>query len=325
MKSRCLLFGILTLFILSCFLPASGLLKSDFFPKSDQSLMTVNIEAPAGTPLESTSELVRSIESQLQKEREIASISTTIGQLSDLSSGESRQGGQYATVTINLVKKEDGRKESSMSIADRFRQEFASFSGATISVSELSGGPPAGADFSLRIASEDSDTLETVSEEVMKIVRSIPGAVNVRSSNVALPSEFRLEFDPSALANYQLSVSQAALLLRNATAGSEIFKIKQTQKEIPVITRYMTGYTSSLESILSLNIQNKSGVNIPVSAIARVTPTPALASIERYNGKKVINVTASADKSTNGTEIQAAFQQKLKSYQLPSNAEFLYG
>ncbi len=306
-------------------LPVSGLLKSDFFPKSDQPLMTVNIETPAGTPLESTSEVVRLIESRLQKEKEIASISTAVGQLSDLSSGESRQGGQYATVTINLVKKEYGRKESSMSVADRLRQEFASFSGATISVSELSGGPPAGADFSLRIASEDSDTLDIVSEDVIKIVRSIPGAVNVRSSNVALPSEFRLEFDPSALATYQLSVSQAAILLRNATAGSEIFKIKQTQKEIPVVTRYMTGYTSSLESILSLNIQNKSGVNIPVSAVARVVPTPALASIERYNGKRVVNVTASADKSTNGTEIQAAFQQKITSYHLPSNAEFLYG
>ena len=87
-------------------LPVSGLLKSDFFPKSDQPLMTVNIETPAGTPLESTSEVVRLIESRLQKEKEIASISTAVGQLSDLSSGESRQGGQYATVTINLIKKE---------------------------------------------------------------------------------------------------------------------------------------------------------------------------------------------------------------------------
>lgn len=77
--------GVLTLFILACFLPASGLLKSDFFPKSDQALMTVNIEAPAGTPLETTSEIVRTIESQLQKEKEVASISTAVGQLSDLS------------------------------------------------------------------------------------------------------------------------------------------------------------------------------------------------------------------------------------------------
>ncbi len=114
--------------------------------------MAIQVEAPAGTPLEQTSEIVSRIETSLESESEIDALSTEIGRLSDLSSGESQIGTQYATITLNLLKTEYGRQESSLDMAERFRATFASFSGAKITVSEMSGGPPAGADFSLRIA-----------------------------------------------------------------------------------------------------------------------------------------------------------------------------
>jgi multidrug efflux pump subunit AcrB len=119
---------VLALFIGACSLPALGILKTEFFPKSDQSMMALSVEAPAGTPIEVTSHLVTQIETQLQGENEVESLSTAIGQLSDLSSGESLSGDQYATVTLNLMKKENGREESSLDIADRLRNKFASFS-----------------------------------------------------------------------------------------------------------------------------------------------------------------------------------------------------
>ena len=74
----------------------------------------------------------------------------------------------------------------------------------------MSGGPPAGADFSLRIAGEDSQALERVSQDVLKIMRDIPGALNVRTSDASLPSEFRIVFDENKLAEYGLSISSVA-------------------------------------------------------------------------------------------------------------------
>lgn len=280
-RSRSLVIGVTFAFFAACALPATGILKSEFFPKTDQSMMAIQIEAPAGTPLEQTSEIVAQIESSLESEGEIDALSTEIGRLSDLSSGESQIGTQYATITLNLLKKEYGRKESSLDMAERFRGKFASFSGAQVTVSEMSGGPPAGADFSLRIAGDDAVALERVSQDILKIVRDIPGALNVRSSDVSLPSEFRVVFDEDRLAEYGLSLAQVSAFLRNASVGQEIWKIQQEDREIPVITK-LSGDSKNLDTLLSQRITTPSGQVIPLSSVAQVTITRALSNISRY-------------------------------------------
>lgn len=280
-RSRSLVVGVTFVFFAACALPATGILKSEFFPKTDQSMMAIQIEAPAGTPLEQTSEIVARIESSLESEGEIDALSTEIGRLSDLSSGESQIGTQYATITLNLLKTEYGREESSLDMAERFRQKFASFSGAQVTVSEMSGGPPAGADFSLRIAGDDAVALERVSQDILKIVRDIPGALNVRSSDVSLPSEFRVVFDEDRLAEYGLSLAQVSAFLRNASVGQEIWKIQQEDREIPVITK-LSGDSKNLNTLLSQRITTPSGQVIPLSSVAQVTITRALSNISRY-------------------------------------------
>lgn len=145
----------------------------------------------------------------------------------------------------------------------------------------MSGGPPAGADFSLRIAGDDPIVLERVSQDIIKLVRDIPGALNVRSSDVSLPSEFRIVFDEDRLAEYGLSLTQVSSFLRNASVGQEIWKIQQDDREIPVVTK-LSGDNKNLNTLLSQRITTPSGQVIPLSSVASVSITRALSNISRY-------------------------------------------
>lgn len=140
-KAKWFVFWVFLLFLSALILPISGALQSDFFPKTDQDQIFINIETEAGTKLDVTSEVTKQIEELLVREKEIASFSTTIG--SQVSIGKSTGGGtngsNFAGISINLLKKEYGRKESSISIADRFRNEVKAISGAKISIVEMAG------------------------------------------------------------------------------------------------------------------------------------------------------------------------------------------
>jgi len=86
-RAKKFLIGVLFLFISALALPISGILKSDFFPKTDADQIFINIETEAGTKLDVTSEITKQIEEILIKEKEIASFSTAIG--SQVSVGKS--------------------------------------------------------------------------------------------------------------------------------------------------------------------------------------------------------------------------------------------
>lgn len=78
-RAKWFVFAVFLLFLSALALPVSGALKSDFFPKTDQDLVFINIETEAGTKLDVTSEITKQVEELLVKEKEIASFSTAIG------------------------------------------------------------------------------------------------------------------------------------------------------------------------------------------------------------------------------------------------------
>lgn len=313
------------LFFVSLLLPITGILKSDFFPATDQDLLAINLELPVGTRLDVTSAKTALVEELLVKEKEIASFTTMIGSEASLGNDLAQVGENYAGITISLVKKEYGRKETSMSISERLRKEVENFSDMKVTVTEMKGGPPAGQDFELRIAGPDFRVLESISGDVIKALETVPGAINIQSSRRPLPLEFRLNFDPTRLSLYDLTLPQVASFLRNAVDGTEATKVFKGKDEIVVRTRYTPDAVQTSERMKDLKITNLKGQPVFIRDIVSSQFIPSVFSIDRIDQKRIISVTAAADKSTTGGAILIAFNKAMENYQLPSGYEFITG
>ncbi|MDD2516513.1 MAG: efflux RND transporter permease subunit, partial [Candidatus Gracilibacteria bacterium] len=242
-RARTFAIFILLLFISALALPVTGILKSDFFPKTDQDLFYINFEAEPGTRLDVTSELVKQVETRLLQEKEINNFSTVIGSQTagakQLTGGSS--GNNYAGITINLIKKEYGRKETSLSMAERLRNEFSKIKDIKVTVDELSGGPPSGADFEVKITGDDFGVMEKIANDYKKVLATIPGTINIQTSRKPVPLEFKFSFDSKKLALYNLTLPQVGVFVRNAIDGTEATKILKGTDEIVVRTIYTTG------------------------------------------------------------------------------------
>ncbi|MDP2103813.1 MAG: efflux RND transporter permease subunit, partial [Candidatus Gracilibacteria bacterium] len=318
------LFGILGLFILSLSLPVLGILKSDFFPKTDADTFSINFEAEPGTRLYITSDLVKPIEELLLKEKEITSFATTIGSQSSgggKSIGGSSSGDNYASIAINLIKKEYGRKETSIDMTDRLRKEFAKIGGIKTTIAEAASGPSTGADFEIKIYGENFAIMQKIADDYKKVLSVIPGAINIESSRKPVPLEFKFSFDSTKLALYDLSLAQVGLFIRNVIDGTEATKILKGTDEIIVRTIYNTESSDNLDKIKDLKIKNQKGQDVYLRDILENKLNPSTNSITRIDQKRVITDTATASKATNGKAILAEYNKKTLDYKMPVGYE----
>lgn len=321
-RVKIFLFATLLLFFSALALPITGILKSDFFPKWDSDNFSINIELEAGTKLEVTSELVTLVEEILLQEKEIDSFSTSIWSLSGWD-GSSSNSENYATINVNLIKEEYGRKENSMDIAERLREKFSSVKQAKISVLEQSSWPPTGWDFELKIAGDDFVVLDKIANDVKNTLSTIPWAIDITSSRKPLPFEFELALDSTKLALYDLSLPQVASFLRNVIDGTQATKIYLWDDEIIVRTMYLNDSVDTFDKIKDLKVKNNRWILVSLRDIVSQEFKPSVFSITRVDTERVVTISATAKKWTNGALLKADFDKKMVNYKLPTGYKFI--
>lgn len=313
-------------FISALLLPITWILKSDFFPKGDADNFSINIEMEPGTKLEVTSEVAKKVEELLYKEKEIDSFSTSIWSLSASSKLDGSSASEnYATLKVNLIKEEYGRKENSMNIADRLRKEVETIKEAKITVLEEASGPPSGWDFELQIAGDDFVVLDKIGKDVKDTLATIAWAIDITSSRKPLPFEFALNLDYSKLSLYDLSVPQVAVFLRNVVDGAESTKIYLWDDEIVVRTIYDNNSVDTFDKIKDLKIKNNKWMDVSLRDIVKQDFKASVFSISRVDGERVVTISATAKNGTTGAQIKAEFDKKMTDYKLPPWYKFMTG
>ena len=97
-----------------------------------------------------------------------------------------------------------------------------------------------------------------------------------------------------------------ATQVRQAFYGLEVQTIQRGRNELKVIIQYPENERSAISDLENMMILTPTGSTIPVRQIARLEIGEGLASIERKNRKRSINVTADVDLTvTNGNEVIA--------------------
>lgn len=313
------------LFISALLLPIFWILKSDFFPKGDQDNLYINIEAEAGTKLQTTSKITQEVEEIVLKEKEVDSFSTSVGQLS--AAGKTTWGSSssenYASISINLIKEEYGREENSMSIAERLRKEVAKIKDAKVTVVELTSGPPAGWDFELKISGDDFVVLDKIANDVKNTLAKVPGAINIQTSRKPLPFEFNIVLDTAKLSLYDISATQVSLFLKNVIDGTEATKIYKGTDEVIVRTKFAWESVDTFDKIKDLKLKNNKGQDISLRDLVTQDFKPSVFSITRIDQERIVTVSASAAKGTTGAEMKKVFDEKMKNYTLPSGYKFI--
>jgi HAE1 family hydrophobic/amphiphilic exporter-1 len=175
----------------------------------------------------------------------------------------------------------------------------------------------------LQIAWENFDKLDIISKKVKKELSNIPWVINIETSRKPLPLEFRLNFDSSKLEINSLTLPQVSFFIKNSIDWTEATKIYMWNTEVLVKTRYSDEYTDTLDKIKDLKLKNNKWQYVYLRDLLSVDLEKSVFSIQRIDQKRVVSISASADKTTTWKEIKAIFDKNMKDYKIPNWYEFI--
>jgi HAE1 family hydrophobic/amphiphilic exporter-1 len=314
-RRRLVYFGTTVFVVISVLFLATGLLKNEFFPATDSNNLYVNVEGPVGWTVERTDTILQEVENLVIQTPEVASIITQTGGSYD-PFGAGAAGPHTGYLSVTLVDDSD-RKRSSNQIAQELRGQVSTITAADVTVTELSGGPPAGAAFQVNIKGDDLETLEHISSDFMSIVSDIDGTVNVDTTLKQSAGEIEVNLIPRAVAERNLSAAQIGGFLRSALSGTEATSInlEDGDQDISIIFQ---DKDTPIEQIQSLVIPGPQGTNYTLSEVATFTLDTSPQSIIREDAERVVRVISGTTDDTSSTQVLAQFQEAMESYDMPS-------
>ena len=308
------------LFVVAMALPATGLVKTIFFPGASSDNVYVQIEKPVGTVLDTTDLASREVEEILYKDKRIASFVTDVGQGSAFT-GNSSSGSQIANITVTL---KTGHEDSTKYVED-LRKELAPVTDAIITVSQPSNGPSSGSPVSINFSGSNITAITATVEKGAQVLRNIPGTTNVTTSTKNDSSQFTVALNTVEAANLGVSPTAVASTLRTALYGIKATSIRSGTNNIDVYVKLDLNpayndpsqtTNTTIDAVRALTVPGTHGP-VPISSIATVSFDPSQTVIAHENGARTVTLSSDLTKSGNATQVTALFQ-KTFAPQVPS-------
>lgn len=258
-------------------------------------------EAPLGTSLDKTNEMMKEIETivgTIPKD-ELDTYTTEIGQLQEERGYDpnAKKGSQYAQVTIYLSPAQQ-RKRTATEIADSLRPRLKELEKQSefekIFVSVMKEGPPTGKPVEIRIRGDGYETLNEIGAKVISELSQIPGVYDIKSNYGYGKLELKVNIDEDMAKTLGLSISSVATSVRNAFDGGIATKVKRpkAEKEIEVLVRFPLEYRKDIKNFEKLLVPNINGKLIPLSKVATLEYTKGISDIRHLDGKRSVAITA---------------------------------
>jgi multidrug efflux pump subunit AcrB len=302
-------------FASAVFMIGTGQIKTNFFASDPLKVFYVNVEMPAGTPLEQTLDTTLAVEKLIRKwldQDEPRALVSYAGQM--FTQTEPRVGDVYGQVFVSLnAKTQSGRSVDD--IIDGLRHAIKDApSAAQVSILRMAGGPPSSKPISIKVRGEDYATIRVAVEQLKDIMGNIAGIKDINDDAALGSSQIITRLDMSAIRQAGLDPVSLIRSLRVLTDGEVIAQLTDQGEKVDLRIRANTQQVTDLDAWLSTPIALPTGGSTPLSALIQVETASGYASLRHHNYRRAITVEADLDKTqldtlAANTAIKTAWKQ----------------
>lgn len=297
------------------------MVKTEFFPKSDDGRLTLQLELPAGTGQSITRELAHEIHGKFRAAiPEIVNCSYSLGQADSDNSFASMQtnGTHVISYNINVGSMED-RERSTAEIADVVRgilAEYPEFK--KVRVTEGGGGMGGASTVDVEIYGYDFETTDCIAKIIQEKMLDTGDCSQVLLSRDEYTPEYQVDFDREKLALNGLNSTTAASYLSAAMNGSTQSYYREDGDEYDIRVRYAPEFRTSIEDIENIIIYNNMGKGVRIKDLGTVVETLTPPSIQRKNRERLITVSGVVANGVALSDAVASAEQIIASTDIPS-------
>lgn len=324
------LISIVFLFVISLY----GFTKIpiNFMPDSERNLITLNLNLPLGTNIETTQQEVEKIENYVQSHlllndtrlKGVRDWSSFIGKGPNsydggYTPGEANSG--YAHILFNTSSGDDNQ----LVIDSLEKFCFYNIPDAEITVKKLGSGGGASTPVQIRLMGDDITELYTMVNATKEKLRKIAGTKNIDDDWGPKIKKFVVQINQGKLSQSGLTNQDIASSLNTYLSGQNIGDYREDDNTIPITMQAKGNQQvvfSNLES-LSIFAQN-SGKNIPLAQVATIVPEWQYAKILRRDLKRTITVNCQLEEGFTASDVTNELSPWLKEKSEKLKAGYTY-
>ncbi len=260
-----------------------------FFPDIDPERARVSIEAPQGTPLHYTDEIVLQVEELVRTTPgSLESYAAVAG--SDGSNAESHRG--RVTVTYVPFNERTIRGREAVRLLG---ERIGVVTGAVVTVEEAEEGPPTGNDISYEVRGADYEVLGEISGRILSLLQQYPEFRTADSDFEPGRPEYAVRIDRGRAAFHDVSTAAIADTVRTAINGATVGTFRHNEDEYDIVVRYRQSERDSPTALRSVMVVSNEGIRVPLSSVAEIEPQSATGVIKRRNMNRAVSVWADFD------------------------------
>lgn len=301
----------------------SGRMGFQLFPIVESDYAEAQLVLPYGSPVEKTEAIMK----RLQKGAEevlaqsghpelVTGILTDIGQT----------GGHSGRIRVELAEPQIRNKiMSTQEFAQRWRTIVGEVPGVEyLRFSSDSGGPGSrGRPLVVELSHRNIDMLESSSRELADILATYPGVEDVDDG--FRPGKPQLDFvlKPEGK-SLGLTPREVARQVRNAFYGAEVLRQQRGRDEIKIMVRLPKVERSTEQTIHDLLIRTPAGAYVPFREVASFNRGRAYTTIDRRNGRRIVQVSAEITPRSKAGEVLADLRDNVLPNYLRQHPDLSY-
>jgi HAE1 family hydrophobic/amphiphilic exporter-1 len=287
-------------------------------PDSDRSELNVTVEAPPGSSLEFTRVATEQVARVIRAHTDAVLYTyATIGNAAGNGSVD------VGTIYVRLKPKVD-RSMSQTTFGRSLRRELHTRGDINAYLLEA-GGPGGGMKpMQLQLKGDEQVVLNRLADSIAKIVRSVPGAVDVGLSTKGEKPELKVSINRGLAGSLGVSVGQIAAALRPAFAGVDAGNwVDPTGETRYVRVRLSPEMRENAADIARIPVVLPGGSVVPLGQVASITSSSGPAQIEHLDRSRVVTIGANIEGSLGNITQQV--QAKLAQMKLPQGYQIVAG
>lgn len=301
--------GVMAVFVFS--MVVLSMKGMTLMPTSDEGTISITVELPQGSQLETTDEIVRSIEEKVKTYKDVESISTSVGS-GGMMAVLGASSGNKATITLTLA---ENRKKSTTDAVQDIRKLLSDVTGAEISIESSSQSMAMASDeVTFNFTANDDEALEEYVLKAQEILAGIEGVTETETSIGETKPEVRVKLNESRAALYGINTAYAATLVNHALNGVKASEFTEKGSEYDIRVVYPEDYVKNYDELKTLQIKSPVGQWVTLSDIADVYIEQGQTTLTRVDQKRVITLSGKiygTDLGTVNRKFNEAIQTEL--------------
>ena len=169
-----------------------------------------------------------------------------------------------------------------------------------------------------KIYGDDLKTLEAEADEIVAIMRQVPGIEDLGVFRLLGQPNLNVTIDRDAAARYQINVADVQDAIQTAVGGNALTQVLQGEARYDLVLRYLPQYRDTKEAIERIRLLSTTGERVSLAQLCKIQVADGGSEIYREGNQRYIAIKYSVRGRDLGSAVEEAINKVTRQVKLPA-------